>query len=265
MTSLIRGFDESLRNMIRELGPNTIILSKADALSLASGADFSELMRRPNLTVDDARAIERLAPSVGVVDIWMGQGLGGQTAERVFYGGERTPTRGGPRRDRAVRHGQLRQAVVRTLLHRVGSAAPTAGRRPGQQPVSGAVRAVGHRSDRQEGPRRRDRVHGRRRPRQASVAVSAGGQLRRHSADHAPGRVRHQRATGLRRRQQRADHHRARSKERRAIRRSPRSKRSCASATVSSSTSRTTSRSAGRTPSCGCGIRSAARCSWRWS
>ena len=31
-------------------------------------------MRRPNLTVDDAKAIERLAPSVGVVDIWMGQG-----------------------------------------------------------------------------------------------------------------------------------------------------------------------------------------------
>ena len=65
MTSLIRGFDESLRDMIRELGPNTIIVSKADALSLAAGADFSELMRRPNLTVDDARAIERLAPSVG--------------------------------------------------------------------------------------------------------------------------------------------------------------------------------------------------------
>ena len=92
MTSLIRGFDESLRNMIRQLGPNTIIVSKASAVSLAAGADFSELIRRPNLTVDDARAIERLAPSVGVVDIWMGQGLGGQTAERVFYGGQRTPT-----------------------------------------------------------------------------------------------------------------------------------------------------------------------------
>jgi putative ABC transport system permease protein len=91
MTSLIRGFDESLRDMIRQLGPNTIILSKASAVSLAAGADFSELIRRPNLTVDDARAIERLAPSVGVVDIWMGQGLGGQTTERVFYGGERTP------------------------------------------------------------------------------------------------------------------------------------------------------------------------------
>ena len=78
--------------MIRELGPNTIILSKADALSLASGADFSELMRRPNLTVDDARAIERLAPSVGIVDIWMGQGWAARRPERVFYGGERTPT-----------------------------------------------------------------------------------------------------------------------------------------------------------------------------
>jgi len=94
MTSLIRGFDESLRDMIRQLGPNTIIVSKASAVSLASGADFSELIRRPNLTVADARAIERLAPSVGVVDIWMGQGLGGTTAERVFYGGGRTPTLG---------------------------------------------------------------------------------------------------------------------------------------------------------------------------
>src|SRR4030095_3492345 len=40
----------------------------------------------------EAGATERRAPSVGVVDIWMGQGLGGQTAERVFYGSQRTPT-----------------------------------------------------------------------------------------------------------------------------------------------------------------------------
>ena len=58
MTSLIRGFDESLRDMIRELGPNTIMLSKASAVSLAGGADFAEIMRRPNLTVEDAKAIE---------------------------------------------------------------------------------------------------------------------------------------------------------------------------------------------------------------
>jgi len=94
MTSLIRGFDESLRDMIRELGPNTIMLSKASAVSLAGGADFAEIMRRPNLTVDDAKAIEKLAPSVGIVDIWMGQGIGGQTVGRVSYEGQRTPTLG---------------------------------------------------------------------------------------------------------------------------------------------------------------------------
>jgi putative ABC transport system permease protein len=90
MTSLIRGFDESLRNMIRQLGPNTIILSKMSAVSVVGGADFSELMRRPNLTVDDAKAIEKLAPSVGIVDVWLGQGIGGQTQERVSYRGDRT-------------------------------------------------------------------------------------------------------------------------------------------------------------------------------
>ena len=93
MTSLIRGFDESLRDMIRQLGPNTIMVSKVGALSFASGVDFQKILRRPNLTVDDAKAIEKLAPSVGIVDIWMGQGLD-QTAERVSYEGQRTPMLG---------------------------------------------------------------------------------------------------------------------------------------------------------------------------
>jgi putative ABC transport system permease protein len=92
MTSLIRGFDESLRDSIRQLGPNTIIVSKISLVNLAGGAKFSELMRRPNLTVDDAKAIEKLAPSVGIVDIWLGQGIGGQTTDRVSYRGQRTPT-----------------------------------------------------------------------------------------------------------------------------------------------------------------------------
>src|ERR671914_1438459 len=58
MTSLIRGFDESLRDSIRQLGPNTIVLSKLSILSISGGADFDDLMRRPNLTIDDAKAIE---------------------------------------------------------------------------------------------------------------------------------------------------------------------------------------------------------------
>jgi putative ABC transport system permease protein len=94
MTSLIRGFDESLRASIRELGPNTIILSKISLVNIAGGANFGELMRRPNLTVDDAKAIEKLAPSVDIVDIWLGGGVEGTVAERVNYKGQRTPTLG---------------------------------------------------------------------------------------------------------------------------------------------------------------------------
>ena len=89
MTSLIRGFDDSLRDSIRELGPDTIFLAKFSGVSLAAGRDFAELLRRPNLTVEDARAIERLAPSAGIVDIWLGAG-GPPTQVRISYSGEST-------------------------------------------------------------------------------------------------------------------------------------------------------------------------------
>ena len=89
MTSLVRGFDESLRATIRELGPNTIFLSKISLISLSGGADFDDLIRRPNLTIGDAQALENLAPSVGTVDIIVGNGFNA-VQERVFYGGQRT-------------------------------------------------------------------------------------------------------------------------------------------------------------------------------
>ena len=89
MTSLIRGFDESLRESIQQLGPDTIFVAKFSGVSLAAGRDFAELLRRPNLTVDDARAIETLSPSVGIVDIWLGAG-GPPTLTRVFYRGAQT-------------------------------------------------------------------------------------------------------------------------------------------------------------------------------
>jgi putative ABC transport system permease protein len=89
MTSLIRGFDSSLRASIEELGPDTIYLSKLSIVSIGGGADFNDLMRRPSLTIGDAEAIERLAPSVRVVDIMVGEGPQ-STAERAFYRGERT-------------------------------------------------------------------------------------------------------------------------------------------------------------------------------
>lgn len=89
MTALIRGFDESLRDSIRALGPKTIYVQRFGAVSFSSGASFLELIRRPGLTVDDGEAIRRLAPSVALVDTWLGAG-GQPTQERIFYRGERT-------------------------------------------------------------------------------------------------------------------------------------------------------------------------------
>jgi putative ABC transport system permease protein len=89
MTSIIRGFDESLRDSIRQLGPDTLFVAKFSGLSMMSGKEFKDLIKRPVLTVADARAIERDAPSVGRVDVMVGR-WGVSTRERAFYKGEKT-------------------------------------------------------------------------------------------------------------------------------------------------------------------------------
>src|SRR5512134_3898340 len=57
MTSLIRGFDQSLRDTIRQLGPDTIFVAQFSGVSVAGGAEFADLLRRPAVTVADAKAI----------------------------------------------------------------------------------------------------------------------------------------------------------------------------------------------------------------
>ncbi len=88
-TSLIRGLDQSLRETIESMGPDTIILTKFSAISLGSGEEFMELIRRPNLTTEDADAIARQADSLASVAIVLGQG-GPPTTERVYHRSEQT-------------------------------------------------------------------------------------------------------------------------------------------------------------------------------
>jgi putative ABC transport system permease protein len=88
MTSLIRGFDNSLRESISQLGPDTIMVQKWGALSFASGKSFLEVARRPNLSREDAIAIQRECPSVALVDVWLG--AMGNTQSRIYYGNEKT-------------------------------------------------------------------------------------------------------------------------------------------------------------------------------
>jgi putative ABC transport system permease protein len=89
MTAMIRGFDQSLREMIRAIGPNTIFIQRFGITSFAGGAEFKELIKRPNLSVSDARALEEQAETIQFVDIELGAG-GPPTQRRVFYGTQKT-------------------------------------------------------------------------------------------------------------------------------------------------------------------------------
>jgi putative ABC transport system permease protein len=44
MTAMIRGFDESLRDSIRAIGPNIITIQRAGPLSFANGVEFAQIM-----------------------------------------------------------------------------------------------------------------------------------------------------------------------------------------------------------------------------
>src|ERR671938_1334064 len=74
MTAMIRGFDQSLREMIRAIGPNTIFIQRFGITSFAGGAEFKELIKRPNLSVSDARALEEQTDTIQFVDIELGAG-----------------------------------------------------------------------------------------------------------------------------------------------------------------------------------------------
>jgi putative ABC transport system permease protein len=87
ITSLLRGFDESFKDAIKTIGPDTIFVTKLSIVSLTSGTSRQELFKRPNITTADAEAIERNAPSIQVVDIILGQG--GQN-ERLYYRNQKT-------------------------------------------------------------------------------------------------------------------------------------------------------------------------------
>jgi putative ABC transport system permease protein len=91
VTSLIRGFDQSFKDLIKGIGPSTIYVAKMSGVSLSSGASFAELAKRPNITPADAEAIEKNAPSIQVVDITLGGGgPGGTQMARIYYKNQRT-------------------------------------------------------------------------------------------------------------------------------------------------------------------------------
>jgi len=86
MTSLVRGFDESLRELIEEAGPNIIYVERFGVTSFANGFELKEFLKRPNLTVSDARALETQTSTLQYVDVELGAApVGPVTQRRVYY------------------------------------------------------------------------------------------------------------------------------------------------------------------------------------
>jgi len=84
MTALVRGFGQQLETLIRQMGSDTVYVSKMSISSFTSGKSFWDLMKRPDLTEADAQAIAQGAPSAGVVTYHLGEGPGGRS-ERITY------------------------------------------------------------------------------------------------------------------------------------------------------------------------------------
>jgi putative ABC transport system permease protein len=89
MTSLIRGFGDQFESMIRTMGADTIYVAKFSISSFASGKDFWEVMRRPDLNEEDAAALRVGVPSARLVGMQLGGGPGAQQ-QRITYRGEST-------------------------------------------------------------------------------------------------------------------------------------------------------------------------------
>jgi putative ABC transport system permease protein len=85
MTAMIRGFDQSLREMMRALGPDTIVIQRFGFANFVNGSEIKDLLKRPNLTISDARAIENQAQTIQTVDVELGGGGPGSVMQKVFY------------------------------------------------------------------------------------------------------------------------------------------------------------------------------------
>ena len=206
ITALIRGFDESFKDLFRQIGPSTMFVTKFSIVSFSQGKEFRDLIKRPNITVEDAQGDRALAARRD------GGGAAGRRpghAPRALHPRQqRHQADGGDRRQRELRRDQLDPARVRARVHPGRSGSPAPGGRPGQRARQGAVPR--HRSGRQAGAHRPHALHGRRRLRQAAEPArrQPGRRVRDHPAHDLAEGLRRRRAAHLRRRPPRRLDHR---------------------------------------------------------
>jgi putative ABC transport system permease protein len=86
MTSLVRGFAESLRDSIRRFGADTVYVAKFPFGRSGDSKAWLQILKRPDLTETDALAIARGVPSAAAVSVEI---MGGRR-ERLTYAGTAT-------------------------------------------------------------------------------------------------------------------------------------------------------------------------------
>ena len=182
MTALIRGFDESVRDLFRAIGPNTIFVQRFGISSFANGAEIRDLLKRPTLTISDMRAIEEQAQTSQFVDVQLGGGGPGSVQQRVFYGTQKTKPLIVFGTSENFAEGTKIPMLQRPLLQRHRSAVPQERRRARQHRLPAAVCAERHRSDRQDGAHRHRALRDRRRLRQAARRPAASTSARTTSS-----------------------------------------------------------------------------------
>ena len=206
ITALIRGFDESFKDLFRQIGPSTMFVTKFSIVSFSQGKEFRDLIKRPNITVEDAKAIER-SPLVETVAVQLGGGPGTRP-ERFTYGNNATKRMAVI--GASANFGETNSIPLESgpRVHPGRSGSPAPGGRPGQRARQGAVPR--HRSDRQAGAHRPHALHGRRRLRQAAEPArrQPGRRVRDHPAHDLAEGLRRRRAAHLRRRPPRRLDHR---------------------------------------------------------
>jgi putative ABC transport system permease protein len=84
VTALLRGFDESFKDLFRQIGPTTMFVTKFSFVSRSQGKTFRDLIKRPNISIDDGHALEA-SPLVQAVALQVGGNIGAHE-ERITYG-----------------------------------------------------------------------------------------------------------------------------------------------------------------------------------
>ena len=170
MTALIRGFDESFKDLFRQVGPSTMFIQKFGFVSFSQGKQFRDLIKRPNLTIADAEAIEALAADPDGGD--PGGRRPGVAPGALHLRQQRHQADGGDRRHRELRRRPTRsrsRAAASSPSPRSIAAAwssssatrPAKALFPNTDPIGKKVRAG------------KGRIHGGRRLRQAARTRSA--------------------------------------------------------------------------------------------